>query len=138
MSAPFIHIETTVEASASKAWACYTQAEHITGWNFATDNWTCPYASIDLRRGGKYLARMEARDGSFGFDFEAIIDEIIPEQKLKYTLTDGRAVTVKFTPLNNRIRVEVVFQAETENPAELQRQGWQAILDNYRKYTELH
>lgn len=133
-----IHIETTVQATVQKSWEAYTAPEHITGWNFASDDWCCPSASNDLWPGGRYVARMEAKDGSFGFDFEAVYDEVETLRKLVYTLGDGRKVKVAFESLSDQqTRVSVDFEAETMNPAEMQRQGWQAILDNFGRYAGL-
>jgi uncharacterized protein YndB with AHSA1/START domain len=132
-----IHTETLANAPVDKVWGAYTSPEHITGWNFASDDWCCPSASNDLRPGGRYVARMEAKDGSFGFDFEAVYDEVIHHQKLAYTMGDGRKATVVFEAISGtQTRVSVDFEAETMNPEEMQRQGWQAILDNFGRYAE--
>ncbi|MBK9271478.1 MAG: SRPBCC family protein [Saprospiraceae bacterium] len=131
-----IKIEALIAADLQKVWDCYTQPNHITQWNFATDSWCCPKAENDLRPGGKYSARMEAKDGSFGFDFEAIYDELIPLKKIAYTLTDGRKVNTSFEITDGQCKISTIFDAETVNSIELQKQGWQAILDNFKKYTE--
>lgn len=131
-----ITVAAIVSAGTEKAWDYYTNPKHITKWNFASDDWQCPSATNDMRVGGKYTARMEAKDGSFGFDFEAVYDEIINGEKLAYTMPDGRHVNVTFNKLDNKTEVIVIFDAETENSVEMQRNGWQAILDNFRKYTE--
>lgn len=131
-----IHIETTVAAAPSKVWAYYTKPEHITQWNFAIPEWHCPSATNDLRVGGKYSARMEAKDGSFGFDFEAVYDQVVHEKKLAYTMPDGRVVTTTFEVEGNGTKVATVFDAEKENPVEMQKDGWQAILNNFKAYTE--
>ena len=136
MSANKITVAAIVSADTKKAWDYYTNPKHITKWNFASDDWQCPSATNDMRVGGKYIARMEAKDGSFGFDFEAVYDEIINEKKLAYTMPDGRHVDVTFNKLANKTEVIVTFDAETENPEEMQRNGWQTILDNFRKYAE--
>jgi uncharacterized protein YndB with AHSA1/START domain len=120
----------------AKAWEYYTGPEHIVNWNFASDDWCCPKASNDLKPGGKYSARMEAKDGSFGFDFEAIYDEVIPLEKIVYTMLDGRQASINFNAANKQTEVVVSFDAETQNSIELQRDGWQAILNNFKKYTE--
>ena len=129
-------IEVHVASNAEKAWACYTDPQHITQWNFASPDWHCPSASNDLRVGGKYIARMEARDGSFGFDFEGIYSAVKQGSSLSYGLSDGRKVEVRFQPTAEGTRVEVEFDAENENPIELQKGGWQAILNNYAKHTD--
>jgi len=131
-----IAIEAIVVADKKKAWDYYTQPERITKWNFASDDWQCPTASNDLRVGGKYAARMEAKDGSFGFDFEGIYQQIAEGENFIYTLADGRQVLVKFESLGKETKVSIIFDAETENSIELQKNGWQAILNNYKNYTE--
>ena len=133
-----IHIETLVNATIQRAWEAYTSPEHITGWNFANEDWCCPSASNDLRAGGRYVARMEAKDGSFGFDFEAVYDEVVPLQKLAYTMEDGRKAIVVFEVISGiQTRVSIDFEVETMNDTEMQRQGWQAILDNFARYVEI-
>ncbi len=131
-----ISIQTTVEADAQKVWDYYTLPEHITKWNFASDDWHCPSAENDLRPGGKYKARMEAKDGSLGFDFEATYDEVINQKKIVYTLDDGRKVVTDFESQDGKTKVTTVFDAESENSVDMQREGWQAILNNFKKYTE--
>lgn len=131
-----ITIQATVSADSKKAWDYYTSPAHITKWNFASDDWHCPNAENNMSVGGKYLARMEAKDGSFAFDFEAIYDEITPGKHFTFTMGDGRQVTVTFEDQGAETRVIVVFDPENENPLELQQEGWQMILNNYKKYTE--
>lgn len=131
-----ITIKANVNADADKAWQYYTQPEHITKWNFASDDWQCPWAENDMKPGGKYIARMEAKDGSMGFDFEAVYDEVNPVDSFTYTMPDGRRVDVTFTENNSSTDVTVVFDPENIHPVEFQQAGWQAILDNYKKYTE--
>jgi uncharacterized protein YndB with AHSA1/START domain len=136
MSILSITVKATVFADSQKVWDCYTQPEHITQWNFASDDWICPAASNDLRIGGKYSARMEARDGSFGFDFEAIYDNIEVGRGFTYTMLDGRKASVEFNQGKQQTDVVITFDAENENSVELQRNGWQAILNNFKKYVE--
>lgn len=131
-----ITVSNTINAPVEKVWESYTQPEHITEWNFASDDWQCPSAENDLRIGGKYKARMEAKDGSFGFDFEAVYDDIIDKKKIEYTMGDGRKCITVFEPSNNTTKVTTTFDAETANPVEMQQQGWQLILDNFKKYVE--
>ncbi len=133
-----IKIETTIAADPKKVWAFWTKPEHITKWNFATDDWQCPSAENDLRVGGRYRARMEAKDGSFGFDFEAIYDQVVDRKKITYTMTDGRQATTEFEQIGATTKVSTTFDAELENPIEMQRDGWQAILNNFKKYSESH
>ena len=136
MNATKITIESIISANTKKVWDYYTLPEHITKWNFASDDWHCPKAENDLRVGGKLKSRMEAKDGSFGFDFEAIYDEVINHKKISYNLTDGRQVITVFENQNGKTKVTTTFDAETQNSVELQRNGWQAILDNFKKYVE--
>ncbi|NWG27203.1 MAG: SRPBCC domain-containing protein, partial [Ignavibacteriaceae bacterium] len=107
-----------------------------TKWNFASDDWHCPNAENDVCVGGKYIARMEAKDGSFGFDFEAIYDEVIHQKKIAYTMTDGRRAITNFENQNGKTKVITTFDAENENPVEMQRTGWKAILNNFKNYVE--
>lgn len=130
-----ITISATVFAEKQKVWDYYTQPEHITKWNFADPSWHCPTVSNDLKIGGKYVARMEAIDESFGFDFEAVYTEINNGENFTYEF-GGRLATIVFDAANGQTKVTVTFDPETENPIELQRNGWQAILDNFKKYTE--
>ena len=120
-----ITIQAVVAADRQKVWNCYTQPEHITKWNFATDTWHCPAASNDMRVGGKYLARMEAKDGSFAFDFEAVYNEIVDGEKFTYTMPDNREIQVSFEKMDDKTLVTVTFDPENENPVDLQRSGWQ-------------
>jgi len=136
MNATEITIEATVNTDRKKVWDFYTKPEHITQWNFARDSWQCPKAENDLRVGGRYTARMEAKDGSFGFDFGGVYTEVIDQQKMTYVLGDGRKVSVDFKDLSTATKVITTFDAETQNPIEMQQQGWQAILNNFKKYVE--
>ncbi len=131
-----ITIQANILAERKKTWDCYTQPEHIVNWNFASEDWHCPSASNDLSVGGKYSARMEAKDGSLSFDFEAIYDQVIEEDKIAFTMLDGRKVEIGFSGVGQTTRVTITFEAEDQNPVDLQQQGWQAILDQFKKYTE--
>lgn len=130
-----IIVSAIVLASKQKVWEYYTQPQHITQWNFADPSWHCPSASNDMQVGGRYIARMEARDGSFGFDFDAVYTEINPGKNFTYEF-GGRQASITFNEINGQTEVAITFDPETENPIELQQQGWQAILDNFKKYTE--
>jgi uncharacterized protein YndB with AHSA1/START domain len=130
-----IRIQSTLSVDKQKAWEYYTKPEHITNWNFADPSWHCPSASNDLKIGGRYIARMEAKDGSFGFEFDAIYIVIHKYENFIYEF-DGRQATVEFKDVSGQTEVTISFDPETENPIDLQRQGWQAILDNFKKYTE--
>ena len=131
-----ITVEAIVGASRKKVWDAYVEPKHITRWNFATEDWQCPSAKNDLKVGGKYAARMEAKDGSFGFDFEAIYDEVVEQKTLTYTMGDGRKATTKFEDLGDKTKVTTTFDAEAMNPEKMQQDGWQAILNNFKKYVE--
>ena len=131
-----IEISASVNAELSKVWDYYTQPQHIVNWNFASEDWCCPWAENDLQKGGTYKARMEAKDGSFGFDFEGIYDEIVPKEKLLYHLEDGRMVETLFSKDNGTTNVITRFDPESQNPIEMQKNGWQAILNNFKNYTE--
>ncbi|WP_044199981.1 SRPBCC family protein [Dyadobacter tibetensis] len=131
-----IEISSEINGSIDRVWECWSNPEHITHWNFASDDWHCPKAENDLRVGGKYLSRMEARDGSIGFDFEAIYDEVVPYETINYTMADGRQAFIKFDRSGSFTTVTIRFDAESQNSIEMQRAGWQAILDNFRKYVE--
>jgi uncharacterized protein YndB with AHSA1/START domain len=131
-----ITIENTVNAPVSKVWDYWTKPEHITQWNHASDDWHSPWAKNDLRPGGSFSARMEAKDGSFGFDFGGIYDVVTNHEYIEYTLGDGRKVKVNFTSQGNATRVVESFEAESTHSIEMQKGGWQAILDNFKKYTE--
>lgn len=131
-----IRIEATLSVERSKVWAYYTEPEHITKWNFAVPEWHCPKASNDLRVGGQYLARMEAKDGSFGFNYGGVYEEVDAPKRLAYRLGDGRKVTITFEAQGDRTRVVTVFDAEKQNPEEMQKKGWQSILNNFKTYVE--
>ncbi len=131
-----ITIEVTVSADLNKVWKYYLEPEHIVKWNFASDDWCCSYAENDLRVGGQYKARMEAKDGSFGFDFEAIYDEVSALERIKYTMPDGRVVVTNFEDDGGKTKVKTTFDAEKQNPVDMQRDGWHAILNNFKAYTE--
>ena len=131
-----ISVEATVAAKPARVWRLYTAPQHITGWNFASDDWHCPRAENDLRVGGRLCWRMEARDGSFGFDFEGIYNQLAAERLLAFSMPDGRQVKTSFVSLGDATLVRTSFDPDAENPAELQRAGWQAILDNFKRYAE--
>ncbi len=133
-----ITIQAEISAAKEKVWGYYTQPEHIVNWNFAGDDWQCPTASNDLTVGGKYIARMEAKDGSFGFDFEAVYTELNVGNSFQYRLGDERFVDFKLEESNGTTTAIIVFDAETINDPELQRQGWSMILNRFKAYTESH
>lgn len=131
-----ITIESTIKAPVEKVWQLWSAPEHITQWCSASDDWHTPRAENDLRIGGKFSSRMEAKDGSFGFDFGGVYDQVKTNELIEYTIGDGRKVSIHFKPEDNETRVIETFEAENENPVEMQRAGWQAILDNFKKYAE--
>jgi len=131
-----ITVENTINAPVEKVWEFWTKPEHITKWNNASDDWHTPHAENDLRTGGSFVACMEAKDGSMGFDFGGVYDDVRPNEYIEYTIGDGRKVKVTFSGRGNTTRVVESFEAENTNPVEMQRGGWQAILDNFKKYTE--
>lgn len=131
-----ITVESIVKAPVDKVWDMWSKPEHITKWNNASDDWHTPRAENDLRTGGSFVSRMEARDGSMGFDFGGIYDEVRNHEYIEYTMGDGRKVTVTFSEDGNGTKVVESFEAEKTNPLEMQKGGWQAILDNFKKYTE--
>jgi uncharacterized protein YndB with AHSA1/START domain len=131
-----VTVKATVNAPVEKVWEYWTEPKHITKWNNASDDWHTPIAENDLTVGGKFLTRMEAKDGSFGFDFGGIYDEVKLNELISYTMGDGRKVTITFKTQGNETEVIETFDAETSNPVEMQQAGWQAILDNFKKYVE--
>lgn len=136
MSAQKITVVTEVPLSGERAWQAYIDPNEITQWNFASDEWLCPKASVDLQVGGKHSARMEAKGGSFGFDFEAIYTEVDVPRVIAMKLGDGRQCRTTFCSTDIGTRVETTFDAEAENSVEMQREGWQAILSKFKRRAE--
>jgi uncharacterized protein YndB with AHSA1/START domain len=131
-----ITIQAEVAVEKSKLWDYYTLPEHIINWNFADPSWHCPRASNNMIIGGEYNARMEAKDGSFGFDFIAYYSEINPGENFIYEFA-GRVVSVSFSEIESeKTLITIIFDPETENPIDLQRNGWQMILNNFKNYAE--
>jgi len=130
-----ITVETFVNAPVDRVWSAYTTPDDIRQWNAASQDWHTTKATVDLREGGTFSSRMEARDGSFGFDFAGTYTRIVPLQLIEYSFGD-RTCAVEFMPVENGVTVRITFDAESENPEEMQRQGWQAILDNFAKHVE--
>lgn len=131
-----VTVEAVVQAPVEKVWEYWTEPQHITQWSFASDDWHAPHAENDVRVGGNFLTRLEAKDGSFGFDFGGVYDEIRTNELIAYTLGDGRKVTISFIPQENGTKIIEAFEAEEANPVEQQQAGWQAFLDNFKKYSE--
>ena len=131
-----ITIETIVNADVKKVWSYWTEPVHITKWCQASDDWHAPHAENDLRVNGNFKTTMAAKDGSMSFDFGGVYTKVETNRAIDYTIGDGRKVGVTFTPQGNQTKVVERFEAESSNPIEMQRGGWQAILDNFKKYTE--
>lgn len=131
-----ISVETIVNAPIYIVWEMWTNPEHIIKWNSASDDWHTPHAENDLRKGGKFLSRMEAKDGSTGFDFRGIYDEVKTNQLIEYTMEDGRKVRIVFTDLGDETKIQETFEAEDEHSIDMQREGWQSIMDHFKRYAE--
>jgi uncharacterized protein YndB with AHSA1/START domain len=131
-----ITVETLVKAPIAKVWSAYTTPDDITQWNAASDDWHTTSAAVDLREGGAFTSRMEAKDGSFGFDFAGTYTRIVPNELIAYAFGD-RAAEVEFVQGATGVTVCVTFDAETEHSVEQQRQGWQAILNNFARHVEV-
>ena len=136
MSKDRITIKTVVELPGETVWNYWTEPEHIVKWNNASADWHTTASENDLRAGGRFLSRMEAKDGSFGFDFSGVYDEIIEHERITYTLDDDRKVEISFQDKDGKTEITEIFEAEGSNTLELQKTGWQAILDNFRNYAE--
>jgi len=131
-----ITVETTARTDLETAWSAYSNPDDITQWNSPSEDWHSPRASVDLREGGTFNTRMEAKDGSMGFDFEGTYTRVVPQELIEYRMGDGREVDAHFTQVPDGIRVRVRFDPASQNPAEFQQQGWQAILDSFGRYVE--
>lgn len=131
-----ITIETTIHAPITKTWTAWTKPEHITHWNFASEDWSCPNAINEFEPGKEFNYRMEAKDGTIGFDFTGTYDQIIENSLITYTLEDGRKVEIRFIEENGIVKLIESFEAEGTNSDEMQKNGWQAILNNFKKYVE--
>ncbi len=130
-----ITVESFVKAPVAEVWRAYTTPDDIKQWNTASNDWHTTKSTVDLREGGQFSSRMEAKDGSFGFDFAGTYTRIIPNERIEYSFGD-RGGVVEFAPCEGGVTVRVTFDAETKNPEELQRQGWQAILNNFARHVE--
>ena len=131
-----ITVETSVKAPIEKVWKYWSAPEHITKWATASDDWHAPYADNDLRKDGKFKTTMAAKDGSFSFDFEGVYTNVKPNKLIEYVMSDGRKAKIVFEGNDQETKVVETFDPESENPIEMQRGGWQAILNNFKKYTE--
>ncbi len=131
-----VTVSTLILAPISQVWELWTNPKHITKWNFAHESWKCPQASNHLFPGGTFSWRMEAKDGSMGFDFDGKYMEIEDHAFIRKQLNDGREVSIAFEVEGDAVKLTEVFEIEHDNDAELQRAGWQAILDNFKQYAE--
>lgn len=131
-----ITVEATINAPIEKVWTCWTRPDDIMQWNNASENWHTPSATNDLRQGGEFHYLMAAKDGSFEFDFWGTYDDVVPHQRIGSTLGDGRKVEVSFSDNGDTTHIVEAFEAESTNPIDLQRFGWQSILNNFKKYVE--
>lgn len=136
MEAKKITVETLVPLPVEKVWELWTKPEHIKKWNSASPDWHSPAVENDFRKSGSFKYRMEAKDGGAGFDFSGTYTEIEPHRFISYTMDDGRTVSIHFKPVENATFIEETFETEKENSIQQQRDGWQAILDNFRNYAE--
>ncbi len=131
-----ITVEVTVNSPIEKVWNFWTEPSHIQKWNNASDDWHTPHATNNLKVGGRFLARMEAKDGSAGFDFEGIYTAIKRHSVIEYKMSDGRKVKIEFISGVGKTKVIETFDPEHENSIDMQKAGWQSILNNFKKYTE--
>jgi uncharacterized protein YndB with AHSA1/START domain len=129
-------VSTVVNSPLEKVWNTWTLPQHITQWCQASEDWHAPYAENDLHTGGKFKTTMAAKDGSFSFDFEGTYTEVVHHRTIAYTIADGRFVKIAFEPIGDDTKVTESFEAESTHSLEQQQQGWQAILDSFKKYTE--
>lgn len=127
-------VETLARTDLQTAWSAYNTPEDIVRWNTASEDWHTPRSRVDLREGGTFSTRMEAKDGSMGFDFEGTYTRVVPHEAIDYRMADGREVAIRFSEEQDGTRVRVTFDAESQNPAEMQQQGWQAILDSFGRH----
>lgn len=131
-----ITIKTTINAPIEMVWECWTKPMHIICWNFASSEWHCPAAVNDLRPNGEFNWRMEAKDRSMGFDFTGTYEQIIVNDLISYKISDGRKVIIQFSAMGDNVKLSETFEAEGTNSDEQQKAGWQAILENFKKYVE--
>lgn len=131
-----VTVSASVRGTPEEVWNAYTTPDDIVQWNHASDDWECPSAENDLRVGGKFSSRMAAKDGSAAFDFEGTYTEVELHKLIAYTMDDGRTARISFTPSDDTVKVDVTFDLESQHPEELQRDGWQAILDSFKRHVE--
>jgi uncharacterized protein YndB with AHSA1/START domain len=133
-----ITVETTINAPVEKVWEFWNEPSHINNWCTATPEWHTINAANDLKTGGKFSSRMEAKDGSMGFEFGGIYDVVKTNEQINYTMGDSRTVDISFSKTGNGTKIVETFEAEDQNPVEMQQMGWQAILNNFKSYVESH
>ena len=131
-----ITVETLIHAPIDRVWNLWTTPEHIQNWNFASEEWCCPAAENDLQPGGRFNWRMEAKDGSMGFDFYGTYEQIINHDLITYKIADGRMVKIKFSINGSEVNIKETFEVEGTHTVDQQRAGWQAILNNFKRYVE--
>lgn len=131
-----VTVETLVNAPIDKVWASWGEPKHITKWCQASPDWHAPHAENDLQTGGKFTTTMAAKDGSVSFDFGGVYSNVQKNKLIEYSIADGRKVKITFSEEGNKTKVVETFDPESQNPIEMQRGGWQAILDSFKKYTE--
>ena len=131
-----ITVSITTHENLEKVWNYFNQPKHVVNWNFASDDWHCPFAENDLKVGGNFKYTMASKEGTMSFDFIGTYSEIILYEKIAYTIPDGRKVIINFENLNGKVTVTETFEPENMNSHELQRGGWQTILENFKKYVE--
>jgi uncharacterized protein YndB with AHSA1/START domain len=135
-TATTITVSANVNAPMEKVWQCWTEPQHITQWCQASDDWHAPYADNDLRVDGQFKTTMAAKDGSFSFDFGGVYTTVEPNRTIAYVMGDGRKVQINFKQEGEAVQIDETFDPESTHSMEMQRTGWQAILDNFKKYTE--
>lgn len=133
---PVVAISASIKAPVEKVWKLWTNTEDIISWNSPSPDWHTPRAENDVKENGNFMFRMEAKDGSFGFDFAGVYTKVIPNEAIEYTMGDGRKVRINFAYDGNVTKIDQSFEAESENPVDMQLNGWQAILDNFKAYAE--
>ncbi|MFD0672745.1 SRPBCC family protein [Cohnella sp. GCM10027633] len=131
-----VTVQAVIQAPVNKVWQYWTEPGHITQWNRASEDWHSPRAENDLRVGGTFTTRMEAKDGSMGFDFGGVYDVVNEHEAISYTMGDGRRVEITFAAQGDSTEVVETFDAESTHPVEFQQAGWQAIMNNFKSYAE--
>jgi len=131
-----ITVETKVKSDIDTVWQAWNNPDDIRRWNAASDDWHTTRSTVDLRNGGRFSSRMEAKDGSMGFDFSGTYTAVVEKQYIAYSMDDDRKVEVRFSLVDDGVKIEETFEAESQHPADMQRDGWQSILSNFARYVE--